>query len=222
MDSFLPIDERLPDVRAGARGFLVVLNHRFTATILQVGQDSLLASVTGENFLFDDVDAALEFHDPDGYNTYPTRIVCGPTESQQAVLLSKPDRFRRMQHRTGHRVRTDLTVQVRDADSLRCYDAALVDISNGGGLIETRAPLKKDSLAEATLSLPEQPVYRVTARVVHVVDEPTSSPRGVRLYGLAFIETPPEVNDGIHQYARHQLEESQSAQRPALHVMHVW
>jgi len=222
MDSFLPIDERLPDVRAGARGFLIVLDERFVVTVLEVGHDSLLASFPGGDCPAEDMHAVLEFHDPTGYNTYDTSIVGRPIQSGSAVLLAKPLGYRRMQHRTGCRVPTDLTVQVRDADSLRCYDAALIDISNGGGLIETRAPLKKDALAVATLSLPEEPVYRLTARVVHVVDDPSYGPRGVHLYGLAFIETPPEVDNGIHRYARHQLEESHGASRAAVPVMHVW
>ena len=103
---------------------------------------------------------------------------------------------------------TDLTVQVRDVDTLRSYDAALLDLSSGGGRIETRAPLEANTIAQTTISLPEEPVHQLTARVIHVNDDPEFAGRDGRVVGLRFIDPSEDARGSISRYARRRMDET--------------
>ena len=68
-------------------------------------------------------------------------------------------------------------MHVREQDHARKYDASLVNISGGGGLIRTCAQFDYTSVVEVTLSLPGESMLVVQAQVIHVDDAPTTGIR---------------------------------------------
>jgi c-di-GMP-binding flagellar brake protein YcgR len=196
------------DLEKGKQCLLSVMDQYFMVEIVEVGSDKLKVTFPGIDYPLEGMAVALQFHDQDGINEYPSYVVDGPRGMENYLTLAKPETGTRTQHRSTCRVPTDLTMQVKDQIHVRKYDAALLNLSAGGCLIQTEGPFTLDSTLEAMLSLPGESTHTILAKVVHVASPGTSSPAGnVRAFGLRFIDPEPLVVRSISHYVWRRLRE---------------
>jgi len=143
----------------------------------------------------------LEFHREDGYIECQTYVLRAPKEKGDPAALEMPKRVYWNVHRGSNRIPTDLIVHVREDEHPRRYDADLLNVSTGGALIRTRAPLTVPETIETTLSLPGEQQYTVRGRVVHTDGTGVEDPRmSDSTFGVQFVDLAEDVHQAILRY----------------------
>lgn len=179
---------------------LRVTDRYFKVRILEVGSDTIRVSFPGKDYPVDGVGAALEFHDEEGFTYYTTEVVKGPTHKGEGVVLRKQTDPKRSLHRDCFRAPTDLTVRVKERDHARQYDAALINLSAGGALVQTDAHFDFSTEVDLTLSLPGEPMHTVSGHVVHVADAEERRGTAGRYFGIRFTGVPTDIESSITRY----------------------
>lgn len=187
------------DLKVGRQCMMSTMGQRFLVEVLDVEEDTVRLSCPGADYPVSGMMVSLEFHDPTGYNSYRVEVVEGADAEGEGMLLRRPIDSRRSQHRDCCRVPTDLTIQVKEQVHVRRFDAALLNLSSGGMLIETTAPFDATSTVEATISLPGEPVFVVLGKVVHQA-EVEEGPQDLRTYGIRFLPPEPTITRSISRY----------------------
>lgn len=198
-----------PDIAEGNRCLLSVMGQRFMVDVVEVSEESLRVTFPGRDYPVAGMAVDLEFHDPDGFNSYHAQVMVGPDETSGGLVLTRPKEPRRAQHRDCCRVPTDLTVQVKDQVHVRRFDAELINLSAGGGLLSTRAQFDFSSTIEMTVSLPGEATRVILGSVVHV-GEAEDNPLmggGKTIYGVRFIGLDSAAAQSIRRYIRERLRE---------------
>ena len=193
-----------PDIKKGNSCLLSVTGRHFMVEILDVKNDTICVSFPGLDYPVEGMWIEMEFHDKSGFSYYRVKVLKGPGEGD-GLTLERPREPRRNQHRDSFRVPTDLTVQVRDQIHIRKYDAALLDLSSGGALIQTDAPFDFNTTVEISLSLPGETAHNVLAQVVHMVEHNKTKRGPVRVYGIKLIGIQPEALISISRYVWNRL-----------------
>lgn len=196
----------LGDIREGNLGLLSVMNQHFLVEIIEVTERHVRVSFAGGDYPVKGMYVDLEFHDKLGFNCYHSVVLEGPGERREGILLRRPVGCTRAQHRDSCRVPTDLTVQVKDQVHVRRYDAALLNVSGGGALLQTRAPFGFETAIEMTVSLPGEPTHTVLAQVVHVTEAHQSGSDN-RLIGVRFVSLDSAVAASMARYIWNRLRE---------------
>ncbi|MGI6459980.1 MAG: PilZ domain-containing protein [Candidatus Hydrogenedentales bacterium] len=161
-------NEEAPDLSKGRECLVVVMGQHFLGRILDAAEDRLTLTFPGTDYPTPGMQLQLQFHDEEGFNSYIAVVVAGPQENAGCVVVERPVVMERILHRQNCRVPTDLTVQIREGELVRQYDAALVNLSAGGALLETDAPLDLNSSIEMTISIPLDTVRTIHGRVTHI------------------------------------------------------
>lgn len=198
----------------GTRCLLNVMGGHFLVKILEVGKDTMRVSFPGKDYPVENVRVDLEFHDDTGFFYYSTEVVKGPSEIGDGVILRRPTKLQRNLHRESCRVTTDLTVQVKDQVHVRKYDAALIDISGGGALVESEAPFDFSTTVELTLSLPGEPTHVILGQVIHVPGHVGHERGPAQIFGIRFIDVDPEARRSISRYIWQRLQALYASSSP--------
>ncbi|GMU92349.1 MAG: hypothetical protein AMXMBFR4_14070 [Candidatus Hydrogenedentota bacterium] len=204
--------ESQPGLQKGNRCLLHVVNQYFLVEITDIGIDAIHVTFPGRDYPVEGMSVILDFHDESGFNSYRATVLNGPAKTGGGLLLSKPVELRRTLHRSSCRVPTDLTVQVKSRFQARRYDAALIDLSGGGALIETEAPFDFSTPVEIILSLPGEPQHVLNGQVVHIGSVNRNSLHGKRIIGVRFLGTTPEATHSLGRYVWRRLREIYPAQ----------
>ncbi|NIA13377.1 MAG: hypothetical protein GWP08_04795 [Nitrospiraceae bacterium] len=191
----------------GVECLLNVTGRHFKVTVQSVQGDWVRVSFPAKDYPVPGMSAVLEFHDEVGFTYYTTIVESGPPDAEGAIALRLQGDAQRSTHRGCYRASTDLTVHVREQNHVRQYDASLVNISGGGGLIRTCAEFDYTSVVEVTLSLPGESTFMVQAQVVHVDHAPNHGDSPSRYYGLRFVDVEPDVEQAITRYMWDRLRE---------------
>jgi Tfp pilus assembly protein PilZ len=165
----------------------------FLVELTEVNESIVRVTFPARDYPVDGMAVSLDFHDADGFNSYTTVVVQGPIQSAGELVLKRPDQFHRTQHRQTARVPTDLAAQVKDQIHVRRYNAALLNVSGGGALIECEAPFEIGSTVEITLSLPGEPLLQILGKVAHATDSARPGKTGIRAFGVNFVGLSPGV-----------------------------
>lgn len=195
------------EMRAGSSCLLNVLGQYFLVDVLEVGEDAIRVSFPGKDYPVIGMTVHLDVHDANGFDSYEAEVLEGPSRGDSGLVLTRPKESRRTQHRDACRVPTDLTVQVKDQVHVRRYDAALLNLSAGGALIETDAAFDFSTTLELTISLPGESLLRILGQVVHISDETSRATPGARLYGVRFVSMDQDVKHAVSRYAWYRLRE---------------
>lgn len=195
------------ELQRGRECFLNVTGRHFHVTILEVGADTVRVSFSGKDYPIEGMEAILEFHDDSGFTAYSTRVIEGPGQKGEGLRLKCLADGKRNVHRDCFRAPTDLTVQVKEQVHVRKFDAALVNLSAGGALLQTEAEFDFSTVVEITMSLPGEPSCVVLGQVVHVAEAPKRYNAPSHFYGIRFLNLEPEVQDGINRYIWNRLRE---------------
>ena len=113
----------------------------------------------------------------------------------------------RKQHLHNCRVSTDLTGQIREETHVRKYDAALMNLSGGGALLETDAPVDFNSSIEVTLSVPRDRTRTIKGHVIHVDRPKPPRDNGRSTVGVRFVNIDAETTKAITDYVWQRLRE---------------
>ena len=202
-----------PDhIRVGAECLLSVMQQHFMVEITEVDADTVTTTFPARDYPVEGMTADLEFHDRRGIDLYRCEVLAGPRNRPGSVILRRPKACARARHRDACRVPTDLTVQVRDRNHVRRYDAALLNLSLGGALLSTEAPFASESRIELTVSLPAEPTHEIPARVVHLTEISDRRPKPLssgpeHVIGARFLNLDPAVAESISRYIWGRLRE---------------
>jgi c-di-GMP-binding flagellar brake protein YcgR len=186
---------------------LTTAGEHFMVQITSVLDDTISVTFPGRDYPVEGMGVTLDFHDDTGFNRYLTRVIEGPNETRQGIILERPQGVNRNLHRDSFRVPTDLTVQVKDQVHIRQYDAALTNLSSGGAQILTSAPFDFGTTVELNLSLPEETIHSIMAQVVHMAEMSDPIRGDERIYGLQFVGLDPSAARTISAYVWKRLKE---------------
>lgn len=190
----LPAEETV--IKPGRSCLLNATGRHFLVKILDVADDTIRTSFPVKDYLVPGMFIDLEFHKEDGYLQCYAQVLRPPKKKGDGVVLERPAESHWNVHRDSNRVKTDLTVHVRDLAHPRSYDAGLINVSSGGSLIQTRAPLYIPAQIEIVLSLPGEPQHTVVGRVVHV-----GGREGRRdLFGVRFVDLAENAYNSVMRY----------------------
>ncbi len=184
----------------GKTCLLNVTGRHFQVEILEVGSDTVRVTFPGRDYPVEGISAILEFHDSTGYTYYTTEVEQGPTLEDSGIVLRQRSEAKRSLHRDCFRAPTDLTVQIKDHEHVRKYDAALLNISGGGCLIKTEAEFDFSTMVDMTLSLPGESTTTVLGQIVHVAQSHAASRTPSHLYGVRFVDLAPDIEQMITRY----------------------
>jgi len=200
-------DENTPDIRKNKECLINLMGQHFLSRILEVSEDRITVSFPGMDYPASGMGLELQFHDQEGFNCYRSLVVAGPSVLPGAMVIQRPKAMDRVQHRLTCRVSTDLTVQVKEQSLVRKYDASLINLSGGGALLETDAPLDFNSSVKMLISIPRDKTRTVEGRVIHVA-RPNASQEGEQsIVGVRFIRVEPETERAIADYVWERLRE---------------
>jgi hypothetical protein len=195
------------EIQTGERCLLSLMNEFFLVEILAVEKSSIHVTFPGSDYPIEGIPVEIQFHDKEGFRSYPTVCLEGPSAEREGILLQKPAECRRVQHRNSCRVPTDLTVQVKDQVHVRRFSAALQNLSAGGVLLECEAPFDFHTSVELTLSLPGEPSQTLLCQVLHIGDPADRPSAGARLFGMRFVNPEQRTIQCIERYVWRRINE---------------
>lgn len=194
-------------LKAGDHCLFHVMNRHFWVHIQAIDDEGIHITFPGSDYPIAGMGVELEVHEEDGFTAYESRVLKGPAEALGGgVVLNTPDCGHYHQHRGAIRVTTDLTVQLRDQVHVRQYTASLLNLSCGGALVRTDAPLELDTVVELNLSLPQEALNIVLAKVTHLSEVPQNDSQ--RLLGLRFFNLDPSAHRAIGRYVYKRIQET--------------
>ena len=191
----------------GLQCFLYVTDRHFLVRVLSLDEETVCVTFPGKDYPVEGMRADMEFHDEGGYCYYATEVLRGPTPGEEGIVLRRPAEIKRSVHRTTCRIPTDLTVQIKDRDHVRRYNAALLNISAGGVLVETDAPFDFSTSIEMDLSLPGESLHTIPCQVVQIIPVAGAQENGMRQLCLKYADLPPDANLSISHYIWRRLQE---------------
>jgi Tfp pilus assembly protein PilZ len=195
------------ELAEGLQCFLYVTERHFLVRVLALDADTVRVTFPGRDYPVEGMRADMEFHDEDGYCYYPTEVLRGPVAGEEGIVLRRPAEVKRSVHRSTFRIPTDLTVQVKDRDHVRRYNASLQNISAGGALIRSDAPFDFSTTVEMDLSLPGESMHTISCQVAQIL--PSGSPQDchARLICLRFAELAADADLSITHYIWRRLQD---------------
>ncbi|MCX5759519.1 MAG: PilZ domain-containing protein [Candidatus Hydrogenedentes bacterium] len=195
------------ELAEGIQCFLYVAERHFLVRVLALDNDTVCVTFPGKDYPIEGMHADMEFHDEDGYCYYSTEVLRGPVAGEEGIVLRRPAEVKRSVHRSTYRIPTDLTVQVKDRDHVRRYNASLQNISAGGALIQSDAPFDFSTTVEMDLSLPGESTHTIPCQVAQILSPGNPQDGHVRLLCLRFTELAVDADLSITHYIWRHLQE---------------
>lgn len=192
----------------GLRCLLYVTGRHFLVHVLAMDDDTVRVSFPGKDYPIEGMHADMEFHDETGYCYYSTEVVRGPMEGEEGIVLRRPSEIKRNIHRSSCRIPTDLTVQVKDRDHVRRYNASLLNLSGGGALVQTEAPFDFSTVVELDLSLPGESTHVITCQVAQIMPSGHAAGDSSRQLSLRFSSVAEEATLSITHFIWRRLQET--------------
>lgn len=183
----------------GARCLLVLMGHRFLVTIVSVSPETVRITFPVQDFPMEGMYVNLEFHDELGYATYESEVIASPREPGDGLLLRRPPESQRTHHRSSWRVAADFRVEMKGHVHPRRYDAPVINISAGGLLVRSDAPVSVGDNVDLVFDLPGDGRKEALAEVVHV-HVPEASRGGIPLLGLRFVGAEDVLKKSVTMY----------------------
>ncbi|HNV21298.1 MAG TPA: PilZ domain-containing protein [Candidatus Hydrogenedentes bacterium] len=196
-----------PDLSTGKECLINLMGQYFLSRILDVSDDRLTVTFPGADYPAPGMRLELQFHDDEGFNAYVSHVVVGPQHHAGRVVIERPTAMERVLHRQNCRVSTDLTVQVKEQNHIRKYDAALLNLSGGGALLETDAPFDFNSSIEMAISIPCDRMRTIRGHVTHVDRSRAPRNSGRAIVGVRFGKMEAATTQAITDYVWQRLRE---------------
>jgi len=193
-------------ILAGSRGKLNVMGKRLGVEVLDVGDHGIRVSFPFSDWPAEGMPVELDLPSDQGFVRYRATVAYEPETAYVAgLVLHDPVRCGPDVAQRGHcRVPTDLTVQVKEAPHPRRFDALVLNLSQGGALLQSELIAEPGHVLDIDLSLPCHPAESIPARVVYVATE-SESPEG-QLLGVRFENHNPDTATAISEYIDYRLQ----------------
>lgn len=215
----MPMDSSVVESGAhfieGNRGLLLMMGHRFLVTILSTSPETVRVSFPVQDFPMEGMYVNLEFHDELGYATYESEVIASPREPGDGLLLRRPPESLRTHHRTSWRVAADFRVEMKGHVHPRRYDAPVINVSAGGLLIRTDAPLNVGDNLDLSFDLTGDGRKSALGEVMHL-NVPEASRGGIPLVGLRFVSPDPALTKSVTNYIWRRLRQMHPSQQTPL------
>jgi c-di-GMP-binding flagellar brake protein YcgR len=195
----------------GTRALLILMGQRFLVTVLNANTDTLRVSFPVQDFPLEGMYVNLEFHDDLGYVTYETEVIESPKQPGDGLLIRRPPESVRTHHRTAWRVSADFRVEIKGHVHPRRYEAPVINLSSGGLLVRTDAPLNFGDNVDVEFNLTDEHRHRALAQVMHV-NVLEKSQGGIPLVGLKFVNPDPELTKSVTHYIWRRLRQTHPSQ----------
>jgi hypothetical protein len=190
----------------GNRCLLLLMGQRYLVTIQKAEDDSLSVSFPIRDFPVEGMRVDLEFHDTEGYTCFESEVMRAPKEVGDSLVLRRPPEFLRNYHRGSWRVPVDFKTSLKGHVHPRRLNVPVVNLSTGGMLILTDAPMEVGEMLEAKLPVPTLEGNPVTCKVVHRADA-AQSLGGLVQVGCTFVSPDPTSVKAISDYILERLKE---------------
>ncbi len=179
-------------LREGNECYLKVMDQKFFSKILGVADDTVWVSFPGADYPTEGMGVDVEFHDFEGFLCYHTRVVIGPKQTGDGIILQRSEAATYMRHRRSWRVSTDLPGEMGRGESKAAV--RVVDLSADGAQIDSPKPFDVGTGLHFTFSLPEKPPCTVSCRIIRCSDGKVS---GSWIVALLFTDVPDSVRPSL-------------------------
>lgn len=201
------------ELKTGGHCLLRVMRRHFWVRIEAVYDDGVRTSFPATDYPIPGMQVEIELHEENGYTSYVTEVLAGPAEAAGGLLLKTPQEGIFHQHRGRIRVTTDLTAHVRDQIHVRQYSAPVLNLSTGGALIRTDAPVHLGDMLEFHLSLPGERRHLLLGNVAHVFDD-GGHHSSQHMVGVRFDDIDPSSEKAIARYVYQRLQATRPEDLP--------
>jgi len=194
-------------IRAGERCLLVLMGHRYLATIVSADEEHVRTTFPTCDFPLTGMHIDLALHDEAGYTSYPLEVLEPPAQPGDGLLMRRPEQLYRMHHRGTWRVPADFRVELRDQVHPRRIAAPVINVSAGGMLLRLPLDVEAGDNLDVWLALPgAEETHQMVARVAHVSRLGHQSDEAV-LVGLSFVSPDPYAVRDLKGYVWRRLRE---------------
>lgn len=190
----------------GNRCLLILMGQRYLVSIQRADEDSLSVSFPIRDFPVEGMRVDLEFHDTEGYTRFESEVLMAPKALGDSLVLRRPPEILRNYHRGSWRVPVDFKASIKGHVHPRRLTVPVINLSTGGMLILTDAPLETDDMLETILPLPELDKEIFTCKVVHRADAEKSL-GGLVQVGCTFVSPDPTNVKAVSAYIIDRLKE---------------
>jgi len=188
----------------GSRCLLILMEQRFLVSIQKADEDTISVTFPIRDFPVEGMRVDLEFHDTEGYTRFESEVLVAPRDVGDSLVLRRPPEYLRNYHRGSWRVPVDFKAYVKGHVHPRRLHVPVVNLSTGGMLILTDAPLAEGDMMEAHLPLPELEDEPFTCQVVHLAGA-ANSKAGLSQAGCAFVSPDPMSIKSVSNYILERL-----------------
>lgn len=190
----------------GNRCLLLLMGQRYLVSIQQADENSVSVSFPIRDFPVEGMRVDLEFHDLEGYTRFESEVMVAPKALGDSLVLRRPPEVLRNYHRGSWRVPVDFKASVKGHVHPRRLSVPVINLSTGGMLLLTDAPLEVDDMLETKLPIPELEDEPFTCKVVHRADA-AKSLGGLMQVGCSFVSPDPTSIKAISNYIMARLKE---------------
>lgn len=176
----------LAQFRIGESCMLTVMERHFLVRVLRVDEKTIQVSFPGIDYPISGMMTDLEFHDPEGFRKYESKVVRGPQQEGDGVILERPLEKESSRHRDAFRIDTELRGRVGDVSTDETFEMTVHNISTIGALLESPAQFAMGSTLRLHLDLPGFDLHEMEVEIMHAA---TVSTHGKPLYqyGVQFV-----------------------------------
>jgi hypothetical protein len=196
-----------PVLQAGRTCFLNMIGQYFLAEILHVQGSTVIVSFPGKDYPVEGLNASLEFHDREGFDSYPMEVVKGPDSLESGISLRMLGAMRRSVHREACRVPLELPVKVSEQSVEYECDAVLVNLSASGALMQTDTPFDLNAGIKVLMQLPGEGTQTLGGQVVHIANAPPWRKYPPYVVGVRFTGVGPETEGILARFIWIRLQE---------------
>ena len=193
----------------GGQAYLQFGGRRIPVKIAAVSRDTVAVSMPGADYPDEGTGVDLNCHDAHGVASYHMEVAVALQQEGDILILRRASSVTPTQRRRSWRVPVDGPAEVRMRDESRPAQAAMVNISAEGALIETDAALEPGDPIELCLALPERPPHAMRCRVIRTEPDARSA-------ALWFIGMSPAARHALTCFIWRRLQELQPEKTAAL------
>jgi hypothetical protein len=177
-----------------------LMRRHFWVRVVAIDEYGISTTFPGADIPIPGMPIELEVHEEVGYTQFLTEVVDGPIDAAGDLLLKPPLDSYFHKDRGPIRVSTKLTAAIRDSVHVRQFPAHVLNMSSGGVLLRTCAPLDLDTPIELTLDLPTETDHVFLSQIVHISQAPGEAEDDERLFGLYFGSLDPAAERALSRY----------------------
>lgn len=194
-----------PDLplRVGRKCCLRIMGREIVSEILGISNDTIWVSFPVKQPVREGTGVELELMGEDEFICYHARVAVCPVDTSRGIMLQRAEAASHLQRRRDWRVPTDLPIWIRESGGRKKLKARLLDLTQDGAQIVTKAPFDAGQTLEMIFQLPEFNAHQLVAEIVF---SDKTHPDGICRFGLHFTEVKKRARDSITWFLYDQIQ----------------